>query len=301
MAVYGGLGAPGASSGARLVAAPGGAVVGAGSSPDVPRTSSPGELRGVLNVVAHPDDDLLFLSPALVASVRSGDPVHTVFMTAGDAGTGARYWRRRERGVRAAYATMAAVADRWAPASDAEPTCVTLILSASPQVRLSFVRLPDGGHGQGYERNSYQSLSKLWTGQQARIAAVDRSAAFSRTALVDLLARVMVSSRPAVVRTQDFTGAFGDGDHDDHHAVAYLTREAARRCGVPQRLESYLGYPIIRRPANVTGGLLTAKSDAFTAYARHDRQVCRPSDPACSARAYPAWLQRQYVSVAGLS
>jgi LmbE family N-acetylglucosaminyl deacetylase len=67
----------------------------------------------VLNVVAHPDDDLLFLSPDLLDALRSGDDVRTVYLTAGDAGRAQEYWRGRTLGVGAAYATLLGVPDAW--------------------------------------------------------------------------------------------------------------------------------------------------------------------------------------------
>jgi hypothetical protein len=39
-----------------------------------------------MNIVAHEDDDILFLSPDLVHDIRHGRCVRTVFVTAGDAG-----------------------------------------------------------------------------------------------------------------------------------------------------------------------------------------------------------------------
>src|SRR5690349_15438 len=66
-----------------------------------------------LNIVAHEDDDLLFMSPDLPASIRRGNTVETVYLTAGDADAGEAYWRGREDGIRAAYARMAGVEDRW--------------------------------------------------------------------------------------------------------------------------------------------------------------------------------------------
>src|SRR4051812_1146650 len=51
-----------------------------------------------LVIVAHEDDDLLFLSPDLVGDVKSDRCVHAVFLTAGDAGSTAAYWAGRELG-----------------------------------------------------------------------------------------------------------------------------------------------------------------------------------------------------------
>src|SRR5512135_2483446 len=68
----------------------------------------------VMLVVAHPDDDLLFLSPDLLHDIQRGECVRTVYLTAGNANRAATYWQRREAGERAAYAQMAAVPNAWA-------------------------------------------------------------------------------------------------------------------------------------------------------------------------------------------
>ena len=66
-----------------------------------------------LNIVAHEDDDLLFLSPDLLHAIQAGRSVRTVFLTAGDAGNDTAYWTGREAGMQAAYAQMCGVANTW--------------------------------------------------------------------------------------------------------------------------------------------------------------------------------------------
>lgn len=249
---------------------------------------------GVLNVVAHPDDDLLFLSPALLVSVMSGNPVHTVFLTAGDDGRAAWYWQQRELGIRSAYAHMAGVPDTWSPVRCVDPAVVTLGLVGAAEVRISFLRLPDGGRGNGFARYGHQSLARLWRGEQPTITAVDGSTGYSRSDLVDTVMAIMRADLPETVRTQDFAGSFGDGDHTDHHAAAFVTRAASDRFNGVHRLESYQDYPVARRPSNVVGALLRAKTAAFIAYAAHDGAVCLPGRRPCSSRAYLSWIRRQY-------
>ncbi|MEK6311762.1 MAG: hypothetical protein V4755_13765, partial [Curtobacterium sp.] len=53
----------------------------------------------VLDVVAHPDDDLLFQGSDLRASIESGACVRTVVVTAADSGYPAWYWRERQTGL----------------------------------------------------------------------------------------------------------------------------------------------------------------------------------------------------------
>ena len=65
----------------------------------------------LLNIVAHPDDDLFFMNPDVLAVAAAGGSITTAYTTAGDAGQGASYWKSRELGVQAAYAQMAGVAN----------------------------------------------------------------------------------------------------------------------------------------------------------------------------------------------
>ncbi|MFD0331956.1 PIG-L family deacetylase [Streptacidiphilus monticola] len=75
----------------------------------------------VLQIVAHPDDDLFFMNPATVHGLRAGTPSATVYLSAGDAdgrnpmrlqeglavADKAAYTKARQNGLRAAYGAMA--------------------------------------------------------------------------------------------------------------------------------------------------------------------------------------------------
>src|SRR4051812_7184638 len=52
----------------------------------------------LLNIVAHEDDDLLFLSPNLLQDIQTDHCVRTIVVTAGDGGAGTTYWEDREAG-----------------------------------------------------------------------------------------------------------------------------------------------------------------------------------------------------------
>lgn len=270
--------------------------------PPIPRTSTAGPAgHRVLNVVAHPDDDLLFLSPDLLRSVWSHAAVRTVFLTAGDAGFGTAYWTGRMTGIRAAYAQMAGVPDLWQPVDAGVPGLQAEALVGAPQVSVVFLKLPDGGPGSGYRRYGFLSLPRLWGGDIKRIKAVDGSASYTRGSLISTVQTLITAHHPDVVRTQDFHGRFGDGDHGDHHAAAYLTRAASRALTGPggartHRLVSYQDYATTHRPADVTGSLLTAKRAAFASYARHDVQISVKATPALGWKpVFTGWVGRQYT------
>ncbi|MEK6441511.1 PIG-L family deacetylase [Pseudonocardia sp. T1-2H] len=66
-----------------------------------------------LSVVAHEDDDLIFLNPAIVQGIRRGSPTRTVYVTAGEFNgngtTREAYAGQRRDGECSAYASMAGV------------------------------------------------------------------------------------------------------------------------------------------------------------------------------------------------
>lgn len=251
----------------------------------------------VLNFVAHPDDDLLFLSPDLLHAIQAGGNVRTVYLTAGDAGQHASsYWQDRESGVRAAYAEMAGVANSWTQ-SDAGVTghpIPVFTLTDQRNVSLAFMRLPDGDvNGSGFASNGYQSLQGLWTGSTAIIEAVDRSSSYTLSTLTSTLAYLIASFQPEHVNTQDYRRTYGDGDHSDHHTVGYLTRSAMGHCNSSVAFIGYEGYPVVPLPANVSDADQKAKQSAFLAYAQHDKLVWDLLAKGASTP-YDSWLVRQY-------
>jgi LmbE family N-acetylglucosaminyl deacetylase len=250
-----------------------------------------------LNVVAHEDDDLLFLSPDLLHAIQGGGKVRTIFVTAGDAGSGTSYWTGRQNGMLAAYAQMAGVSNSWtqADAGIAGHPMPLYTLSAASAVSLIFMHLPDGDvDGGGFSSNNDESLQELWQGSISTIHAIDGSSSYTKATLTSTLTAMMSAFGAASVNTQDFVGKFGDGDHSDHHAAAYFAQAAQQAYGGSSVLAGYLDYGTVNKPANVTGADLTAKSNAFYTYAPYDTDQCN-TPSACAGSDYPDWLQRQYL------
>lgn len=252
---------------------------------------------GALQIVAHEDDDLLFLSPDLLRDVRSGRCVRTVFVTAGDAARGEAYWRGREAGSRAAYARMAGVADAWTTSDAGIPghPIPLLTLAADPRVSLEFLRLPDGNRrGTGMRVHDHESLMRLWQGLIPSITAVDGSSTYTGATLTSTLTSLIEAFRPTTIRTQDWTIPFQTGDNADHTATALYVRRADHAVTSPHELLAYGGYPIWTRPPDVRGGDLEGKTAAFVAYAHHDAIMCL--EPWCADSFVAALrLSRQYV------
>ena len=274
----------------------------AGAGPGQASAASGPTQGAALTVVAHEDDELLFISPDVLRAIQAGVAVRTIYVTAGDDGMPASYWLTREEGPRAAYALMAGTANSWTQSDAGVPghPIPVFTLSGQPNVSLAYLRLPDGNlNGSGFASTGNESLQHLWQGLISTIATVDGSSSYTQTSLVATLASLMKAFQPARVYTQDFVGTYGDGDHSDHYTTAYLTQAAAQQYAAAYTVTGYEGYGTSSRRTNVSGADLTAKQNAFYAYAQDDPQVC-DSKSTCVGGDYAAWLQRQYtVSAAG--
>lgn len=233
-----------------------------------------------LTVVAHEDDDLLFVNPDIVGDIHAGRCVRTVFLTAGDAGNPYPDSLLREQGPQAAYAQMAGVANNWVNVDDgiAGRNIHVEALVDRPNVSIAFFRLPDGfSNGSGSATYNYQSLLKLWNGSISSIGTVDSSETYTRTELINTIAAMMSDYQPTTIRTQDYVSPFSDADHSDHLMAAAFTHAAdSLYTAIPHTLMAYQGYPTQYRPENVSGSDLTAKQAALTAAGQYDASVNDP-------------------------
>ncbi|MBG0816483.1 PIG-L family deacetylase [Planomonospora sp. ID82291] len=252
-----------------------------------------------LQVVAHPDDDLLFMSPDLLRGIARGRSAVTVYLTAGEAVAGLEddrdpvgYIEDRERGVRAAYAWVAGSPDRWRRETTRLGGVRVAVdtLVERPRIKLVFARLPDGGDPRA--DGGRNALARLWADRSgtACVRAVPPGPACLRRAdVLGMLRAAIRTFRPAVLRSLDPDPPAGRRpDHPDHVAAARFAAEAA-----PADIEviSYRGYPITSLPPNLDLAEREVKRRAFALYRRHDYRVAGPG--------YDAWIGRMYRGPAG--
>ncbi|MEV0584932.1 PIG-L family deacetylase [Nonomuraea sp. NPDC050310] len=244
-----------------------------------------------VQVVAHADDDLLFMSPDLFGAVAGGAPTTTVYLTAGESAAGIddrrdalEYARQREEGVRAAYAYLARKPNRWRRQLLELPGLRAWwdVLLGRPEVGLVFVGLPDGGDPRA--EGGRDALHRLWT-DDACVRPVTGGPCVGRRKLVVALRGLLTRLRPTVLRTLD-AGAVGPHqDHRDHVSSAKLAIAAAR--GLDVRVRSYRGYSMTRLPANLDPRLAEVKRQVFEVYRKHDYRAV----PGWRSR---AWTERMY-------
>jgi LmbE family N-acetylglucosaminyl deacetylase len=251
-----------------------------------------------LYTVAHEDDSILFQDPDLRTDIAKGRCVRTVFLTAGDAGLDSAYWQGRENGAKASYADLAGKPNVWTEGDAGIPGHPTPLftLAGNPAVSIVFMRIPDGqSRGRGFGSTGMVSLEKLWLETVPSMRVIDGTSSYTRNDLIDALAYLMTSFAPSEIRTQDFVGTFGDGDHSDHHATAFFTKAAGERYPGSHKLISYQDYGTSALAANLSPAAAQAKQQTWFVYAPYDPPVCQTVST-CGPAGYESWWSRQYIA-----
>ncbi|MEU4694635.1 hypothetical protein [Actinoplanes sp. NPDC023714] len=282
--------------------APGGA-----DDPEVPAPSTQ------LQIIAQPDDDLLYLAPDSLRAIDSGAKLITVVLTAGE-GDGRNvdgytpaeanapirfeeYAEARYEGLRAAYAQRATgdAASPWRRErlATAGGTAAELCtLEAAPHIQVVLLNMR--------ERQGGATLRTLWDKSEdeqpvLRIpgSPVTDPRPFGRGALIRTLTDLLDRYQPTLVRTldpdpdrqlhdeknlqHDDFGFFSDrGDHAPAGLFAWAAVQDWCRKG-PRRVvvESYRGDYNRRWPANLGSALAREKLEYLNVYGRHDRKSGR--------------------------
>lgn len=253
---------------------------------------------GDMFIVAHQDDDLLFMNPTLSEAIAGDEPVTTVYVTAGDAGEDEAYWAGREEGIKAAYSVMAG-ADDWVDelasieVGGESFDVASSYLGSDPDIRLYFLRLPDGfSAGQGSEAYGNESLQQLAEGGIDTITTVDDTESYSAEQLTGVLTAIMEMHAPDQIHLQDHTTEHADIEHSDHIQTAEFASEAILDYSGEVTVTGYLGYATWGFEENLTPEEVADVRAAFMAYAAHDSHVLNADGSL--QEAYETWVQREY-------
>lgn len=262
----------------------------------------------LVQVIAHPDDDILFMNPDLAASIHSGQPTTSIYLTGGESSmpNPAGYAAQRQEGTRAAYAHMAGVPNDWTrqviPAGNR--MVETDHLTARPDLRIVFLNVPEDNNPAA--AGGKHALTRLFNGQAAAVntlvpdtGTVRDSVAYRRADVVNVLVELFARFRPTVVRAQDpqpdsrYQSQWGGfHDHPDHVVAARFTQEALQRYTTEHpetraALVQYRDYNIADAPINLAEADQARKKDYFAAYLPHDSE-------ANLGGSYKDWTERSY-------
>lgn len=215
-----------------------------------------------LVIVAHQDDDLLFMQPDLFDIVSANRSVTTLYVTAGDAGNGLPFVAGRETALKAAYGAVAG-SMAW--------TCEPIVLAEHDArrcrlddraVTLVFLGYPDGG----VVGDSPSSLLNLWQGTITEATTVaETPTTYDQQGLIETVAGAIAQTHPQTIRTLDLSGTHGD-DHSDHMMVGALAQLALAETSSDAELLGYRGYNINYEPANLGEDVFQRASLFMRAY-----------------------------------
>ncbi|MEU2676220.1 PIG-L family deacetylase [Streptomyces sp. NPDC007107] len=243
------------------------------------RPISTGRRALLMQILAHPDDDLYFMNPDTRRALDAGTPLVCVYLTAGEADgvnkipgrarpapDRAAYSSSRHQGLRQAYATLLGL-DKFTPweisvadLGDGHRAEVNTLTAGARQVELVFLNtaMHTGRHRLG--------LPSLWQDRRLVLRTVvadgsplRRAGSYTYDGLIDVLAGLLERFRPTVVHTLDpdpdiqhSTEAVrradseqqGYSDHADHTAAACfawaaMIRWVARSSGDGGRIPGF--------------------------------------------------------------
>ncbi|MER7110640.1 PIG-L family deacetylase [Streptomyces sp. NPDC000229] len=258
--------------------------------------------EAVVQVMAHPDDDLFFMNPDTSLSIASGRSLTSVYLTAGESdGRNARrqdpeppsdkaaYAEARQNGIRAAYAEMAtgnrtSPWDRTSIATAGGGRAELDTLRAKPQISLVWLQLREAGSISG---DRPHSLHGLWDGRvehlESQLAAgspVREDFSYTKAGTIETITGVLDRFRPTFVRLMDPTPGRNDktgklSDHQDHMYGARFAQAAlARYAEKPGRpafsVQNYLGYSTGGMPHSLDPRTTEAKLRTLKTYAWWD-------------------------------
>lgn len=219
----------------------------------------------LVTVVAHLDDDLLFVDPAIAEHLDAGWCVTTVHLIGGANGGNFAYVQTRERASRLAYARMAGVPNDWIESNVtiAGKLVHQMVLKAKPQLRLLELRLPGGG-----VRGGRVPLGLLWE-QHATLSTYPLNdngtvrVQYDRDGLSATLQAILAQATLIYTLNPDTVPFI---EHPDHIYAARITRHVAQTLGNSVPIVYHVTYPTGGWPANLPSAEVQRKRDIVASY-----------------------------------
>lgn len=166
-------------------------------------------------------------------------------------------------------------------------------IAETPEVRLYFLRLPDGGGmlAPGEE----EQLARLESGDLASLTSVDGANGYSRDDLVDVLNALIEAHDPEEFRLQVSDGSYTTGEHTDHiHATIFAEEAMAGYSADGYDVTHYVQYQSGDLAPNLPPEDAARSLEIMQAYAEHDMVIW--DETGQLAQVYVDWTGRQYVA-----
>ncbi|USX54760.1 PIG-L family deacetylase [Lentzea sp. HUAS12] len=268
-----------------------------------------------VNIIAHSDDDLLFINPDIQPAILSGCPVRTIILTADEFNGTGNLTREQlsaelHKGQRNAYASLAGVASTWTRTAMvvAGKTVEVNTLDGKPNVQLVYLNLPDGG-----DDLHLDALTNLWNSTSYSTSTIVPTGSpasqvqnYTQSALVNVLVELLQQFQATVIRCQDpypDDARYGGDmpEHWDHVAAAKFAQRAVKAYEGPTGrpyalLVRYRCYNTRTSQPNVPLALRTPKTNAYNKYKAQDPLTGDTFDVNMS-RSYERWpVSPQWVA-----
>ncbi|GLZ29066.1 hypothetical protein Lesp02_12560 [Lentzea sp. NBRC 105346] len=266
-----------------------GTAIGLGSG--TAHAAAPTGGASFVTIIAHSDDDLLFINPDIQPAILAGNPVRTIMLTADEFNGTSNLTREQlsaqlHDGQRNAYAFLAGVPSQWTKSKLAvagtDLTVELNTLTGAPHVQLVYLNLPDGG-----DSRHEDALTKLWQGATYVTSTIIPTGCpvnflqyYNQSDVHNVLLGLLRQFQPTVVRTQDpfpDDARFGGSlpEHLDHKAAAKFAQKAVKAYQGPTArpyalLTRYRCYNTQKAPANVPAALRDPKTAAYQKYKAKD-------------------------------
>lgn len=260
-------------------------VAACGDNQSFPPVAPPLAQADAMFIVAHFDDDEIFMQPELLAALAAGS-VTTVFVTSGDQVKGDAHADATFGAARIAYSSVLGTHD-W--------HCGYLFLGDAPihhcrmgSVSLIGLDLPDGGITGAMPTD----LLHLVEGREQNVPILGpvRGRA-TEDDIITELAQLITITAPLQLNAQD-VGATHGRDHSSHLMTASFALWAAARAGYTGELRWHRGYNVVAEQANFDDPTATSMLSHFEAC----YLGCGPCGGTC-AKMDPtelSWMQHQY-------
>ncbi len=269
-------------------------------------------------VVAHMDDDLLFIEPTISQILGGGGCVTAVYMTGGDGGNFDRV-KQREAASRAGYSTLLKSISRPLSSSSDTNWPVSYITagnltihttSAIPELTSIYLRIPAGdvrystGSGSAlreiFELNNPAGAFSYDENDETNL---DKQNIFTHPILTATLQDIFIGyGATAVYALNPDTVHYVE--HPDHTTSARLVRQALRTYPANIPVQYYETYSTTSAPHNVDPLVAQQKRDIVASFFKtQDNQsagLCDGADGDCFKESgwNGAWISRQRFKTA---
>ena len=228
----------------------------------------------LVTIVAHMDDDLLFVDPAISQTLRSGGCVTSIYMIGGAGGGNFQYVLQREQASQAAYSRIIGANTTWTAKIITAGSANLMMLNADSKPELSFVyiRVKGGGVREGDVplANMFDLGEQLNSWPYTNDLMVQGPVnTFSKASLTATLT-VLINGFGATTVYALNPDTLPYVEHPDHIYSARFAREALRAIGRNIPVFYHETYSSSSSPPNVDPAWTQFKRDVVGTYLQYD-------------------------------